>query len=130
MLPDMLDSAASSGTIPADEHTTNLVTSIFTTAFNAGGIVGPVVGAVGIPWLGSMFKDEQEDRDVVGFRASLGCFAAAFLLLGLLIFATEVVDRYSGYHRVSALDDHCSSKLTKAVAPKEMKLNAANEQTE
>ena len=36
MLPDMLDSAAMGGG-PQDEHTTNLVTSIFTTAFNAGG---------------------------------------------------------------------------------------------
>lgn len=39
VLPDMLQSTQQPGQ-PPDPHTTNLVTSLFTTAFNAGGFVG------------------------------------------------------------------------------------------
>ena len=40
-----------------DEHTTNIVTSMFTTGFNLGGIVGPLLGATLIPFLGGFADD-------------------------------------------------------------------------
>ena len=40
-----------------DEHTTNIVTSMFTTGFNLGGIVGPLLGATLIPYLGGFADD-------------------------------------------------------------------------
>ena len=40
-----------------DEHTTNIVTSMFTTGFNLGGIVGPLLGATLIPFLGGFVDD-------------------------------------------------------------------------
>lgn len=69
LLPDMIDSAASTADcvtdeqqqdvqqptpVPAkqDEHTTNLVTSIATTSFNLGGVVGPQLNYLILPAIG------------------------------------------------------------------------------
>merc|ERR1712048_302345 len=56
VLPDMLDSVQrqEKRSVPAvvDEHTTNLVTAMFTTACNLSGVLGPQLAYLVVPALG------------------------------------------------------------------------------
>ena len=105
ILPDMLECAPSRDGRAAgkdakpDEHTTNLVrsqpvpsqpciagmnssplsqvTSIFTTCFNCGGLLGPLVGS-------SIIVQ-------VGFRGMISTFACGLVLWGLVVGAYELL---------------------------------------
>jgi MFS family permease len=70
VLPDMLQSTQVQGE-PTDPRTTNLVTSLFTTAFNFGGFVGPLAGS------------ELQRR--LGFRGMLSCYAVGLIAWGLVL---------------------------------------------
>jgi MFS family permease len=75
MLPDMLDTTRPSYIAPADykvdEHTTNIVTSFFTTSFNLGGIFGPLLGAYLIPSFGGWIHMTGFVEDQLGMGTVL-----------------------------------------------------------
>lgn len=75
MLPDMLDTTRPSHVAAVDykvdEHTTNIVTSFFTTSFNLGGIFGPLLGAYLIPTFGSWIHMTGFVEDQLGMGTVL-----------------------------------------------------------
>eukprot|EP00746_Dinoflagellata_sp_MGD_P151081 gnl/MRDRNA2_/MRDRNA2_82777_c0_seq4.p1 gnl/MRDRNA2_/MRDRNA2_82777_c0~~gnl/MRDRNA2_/MRDRNA2_82777_c0_seq4.p1 ORF type:complete len:473 (+),score=49.20 gnl/MRDRNA2_/MRDRNA2_82777_c0_seq4:166-1419(+) len=121
ILPDMLESAAPAtdsitdaqqqdvqqqqqAPVPQkpDEHTTNLITSMFTTSWNLGGIVGPQFAYLVVPQIGV--------RGTVSLLGALLIFLAVSLLLYQLISSRSAMQyvTLSQHTREVATSSPCS----------------------